>query len=390
MPALSAQQQASQYRLFMVPGMDHCGGGEGASQFDTLGTLDAWATSGKAPERIVATRPTARRRPSGRSRRPAARADVAPAVPVPDVRAVRWRGRRRRCRELRCVAPSADRRRLTRPPCPGPTTVPPCAPPASRASGCARWSASRAASRAGSARSSRSHPDGSITGSLADGCLEKQLASEVAAATGPAVKRFGAGSELIDFRLPCGSGLDVLIDPEPDRDLCRAAVERLDRREEAVLVLPAPGLPMRHYIPALRLQLFGEGPELDALVALAAAAGVEAARARQGRAVARTPPAGLSADPWTAAVLLFHDHEWEQAILEWALATPAFYLGAQGGFEARRTRLERLAANGAAPEQLARIRSPIGAIAHSREPGVLALSVLAEIVGAYEALHPHG
>ena len=234
-------------------------------------------------------------------------------------------------------------------------------------------------------------PDGTITGSLADGCLEKQLASEIAAATGPVVKRFGAGSELIDFRLPCGSGLDVLIDPEPDRELCRAAVERVDQdREEAVLVLPADGLPMRFYIPALRLQLFGEGPELDALVALAGAAGVEvSAHGKDALSLGRRP-AALSADPWTAVVLLFHDHEWELPILEWALETPAFHIGAQGGFEARRTRLERLAERGAAPEQLARIRSPVGLIAGSREPAVLALSVLAEIVGEYEALHPHG
>jgi hypothetical protein len=54
--ALPAAQARNQARLFMVPGMDHCGGGEGASTFDTLGTIDAWATSGKAPERIVATR----------------------------------------------------------------------------------------------------------------------------------------------------------------------------------------------------------------------------------------------------------------------------------------------------------------------------------------------
>ena len=33
--------------------------------------------------------------------------------------------------------------------------------------------------------------------------------------------------------------------------------------------------------------------------------------------------------------------------------------------------------------------SPIGVITHSREPGVLALSVLAEVVGGYEQLHPH-
>jgi len=45
-----------QVRLFMVPGMDHCGGGEGASNYDTLGTIDAWAQGGPAPERIVAKR----------------------------------------------------------------------------------------------------------------------------------------------------------------------------------------------------------------------------------------------------------------------------------------------------------------------------------------------
>jgi xanthine dehydrogenase accessory factor len=234
------------------------------------------------------------------------------------------------------------------------------------------------------------HPDGAITGSLADGCLEKQLASEIAAATGPVVRRFGAGSELIDFRLPCGSGLDVLIDPEPDRAACRAAVERLEARGATGLALPTPLLGERRYVPALQLQLFGEGPELEALVALARAAGIEAGVHGKDALALGRQPAGLAADPWTAAVLLFHDHEWEQAILEWALARPAFYIGAQGGFEARRTRLERLAANGAAPGQLARVRSPIGAIAHSREPGVLALSVLAEIVGEYEALHPHG
>ncbi|HEU4651476.1 MAG TPA: XdhC family protein [Croceibacterium sp.] len=234
------------------------------------------------------------------------------------------------------------------------------------------------------------HPGGAITGSLADGCLEKQLASEVAAATGPVVKRFGAGSELIDFRLPCGSGLDVLIDPAPDVASCRAAVERLEQREEAGLALPAASLPLRRYIPALRLQLFGEGPELEALVALARATGVEAQAHRKDALSLGRRPAGLSADPWTAVVLLFHDHEWEQPILEWALATPAFHIGAQGGFEARRTRIERLAQAGVPPGQLERIKSPIGVIARSREPGVLAISALAEIVGAYEALHPHG
>lgn len=235
--------------------------------------------------------------------------------------------------------------------------------------------------------------DGGIAGNLADGCLERQLASEVRAAPGPLVKRFGAGSSLIDFRLPCGGGLDILIDPTPDVAACREAVARLDAREPAALPLPAsPSLPERHYIPPLRLVLLGEGPELSALRQLAMTSGIAVdchAAGDAALALGRAPQ-GLAVDPWTAVVLLFHDHEWEQAILQWALATPAFFIGAQGGAEARGTRLERLRESGMEPAQLARIRSPVGLIPRSREPGVLALSILAQIVGEYEALHPHG
>ncbi len=41
-------------RLFLFPGMYHCGGGDGFSQFDILTPLMAWVESGSAPERIVA------------------------------------------------------------------------------------------------------------------------------------------------------------------------------------------------------------------------------------------------------------------------------------------------------------------------------------------------
>lgn len=238
--------------------------------------------------------------------------------------------------------------------------------------------------------------DGTITGSLADGCLERQLQREVLEAAGPDpfLRRFGAGSPFIDFRLPCGSGIDILVEPEPDRDLCRAVVARLDAREEGALDLPGPDwlLLQRRYVPPLRLLLLGEGPELASLAALGEAAGLAVEQHRIGDPAMAlgSRPQGLAADRWTAVVLLFHDHEWEQAILEWALDTPAFHIGAQGGAEAREGRMARLAAAGVAPGQLARIKSPIGLIPRAREPGVLAISVLAQIVAEYEALHPHG
>ena len=43
-------------RVFMVPGMGHCGGGDGASTFDMVAPLDAWRTSGTAPQKINASR----------------------------------------------------------------------------------------------------------------------------------------------------------------------------------------------------------------------------------------------------------------------------------------------------------------------------------------------
>jgi feruloyl esterase len=43
-------------RLFMVPGMFHCGGGIGTSTFDTVTPLIRWAEEGKAPDSIPAAR----------------------------------------------------------------------------------------------------------------------------------------------------------------------------------------------------------------------------------------------------------------------------------------------------------------------------------------------
>ena len=46
------------YRLFMAPGMAHCGGGPGPNAFDMLAVLEEWVEKGVAPEQIVATHST--------------------------------------------------------------------------------------------------------------------------------------------------------------------------------------------------------------------------------------------------------------------------------------------------------------------------------------------
>ena len=45
------------YRLFMIPGMNHCTGGDGASEFDYVDALDRWVEQGKAPETLTGHHP---------------------------------------------------------------------------------------------------------------------------------------------------------------------------------------------------------------------------------------------------------------------------------------------------------------------------------------------
>ena len=46
------------YRLFMAPGMAHCGGGEGPNTFDMLASLEGWVEHGKAPGQVIASHAT--------------------------------------------------------------------------------------------------------------------------------------------------------------------------------------------------------------------------------------------------------------------------------------------------------------------------------------------
>jgi len=41
--------------LFMVPGMGHCGGGDGPTEFDGLTALESWHEGGAGPERMLAS-----------------------------------------------------------------------------------------------------------------------------------------------------------------------------------------------------------------------------------------------------------------------------------------------------------------------------------------------
>jgi len=59
------QTAKADVRLYMMPGMEHCHGGRGPSWVNWLAEIDKWATSGKAPEEIVAYWLDEKKQPNG-------------------------------------------------------------------------------------------------------------------------------------------------------------------------------------------------------------------------------------------------------------------------------------------------------------------------------------
>jgi feruloyl esterase len=47
------RNQSDWVRLFMAPGMGHCGGGPGVNTFDSIGTLENWVEKGMAPDQMM-------------------------------------------------------------------------------------------------------------------------------------------------------------------------------------------------------------------------------------------------------------------------------------------------------------------------------------------------
>jgi feruloyl esterase len=54
--ARMGSQQQDWLRLFMVPGMEHCGGGPGPNQVSWMAALERWRESGIAPDRLIVSR----------------------------------------------------------------------------------------------------------------------------------------------------------------------------------------------------------------------------------------------------------------------------------------------------------------------------------------------
>jgi len=90
---------ASFSRLFMAPGMAHCGGGPGPNSFDALEAIDKWVTDGTAPQKLVASHSE-----NGTVDR------TRPLCPYPQVAKWNGAGSTDDAAQFSCAAPQPDRK----------------------------------------------------------------------------------------------------------------------------------------------------------------------------------------------------------------------------------------------------------------------------------------
>lgn len=262
--------------------------------------------------------------------------------------------------------------------------------------------------------------DGQYVGSLSGGCIEQSVVSEALDRLKegrPRVVRFGKGSPYLDIRLPCGGGLDVHFMPLIELDVAQHCKDAIASRKPFSISLPiADGdahlsgeaknrglaflddsISVTHE-PNPKVLLIGHGAAMTSMALLSRQMqfDVEVLTSDQSLAISlsdqqfnvhllKTPDQvkDIDSDPWTAIVFLFHDHDWEGALMAHALRQPHFYFGAMGGRLAHDARQKELQSRGVDADAMQSIRAPIGLFHSSRDPDSLALSTVAEITKAF-------
>lgn len=260
--------------------------------------------------------------------------------------------------------------------------------------------------------------DGRYVGYLSGGCLEQSISIEAQSLIQKKenrLVRYGKKSPYFDVKLPCGSGLDLYfnshLDPKVLRDMFQAHEARIPYslttnlktgvsefsiwKENSKASCRQEDLFNRVYLPAPRLILLGSGPTISALSQLSKTIGLEfqawcpdvysrESLEQLGIHTLSTsaPPQTLfeSLDPYTAVVLVFHEHDCESDILEKVLKSSCFYIGVLGNRDVHRRRLEDLRKRGFGEKDLGRIAAPIGSIKNAKSKTTLAVGILAEIL----------
>jgi xanthine dehydrogenase accessory factor len=259
------------------------------------------------------------------------------------------------------------------------------------------------------------HEDGRFEGSVSGGCVETDIlatAADVIAGAPAQLKIYGvADSAAWEVGLPCGGEIAVLVQPVAPEGFARELFDRIAESRAAGQPFAiatdldsgrsAPGEAggfVNRYDPPRRLLIVGAVQIAQALAGLARELGIDTVvidpRARfltaerfPGVALDDGWPddavAALRPDRSTAVVTLSHDTKIDDPALIAALRAPTGYIAALGSRKSHAARLERLAAAGITPEDLARIEGPAGLDIGAIGPAEIALSIAAAMIQAF-------
>ncbi|MCP4781452.1 MAG: XdhC family protein [Hyphomicrobium sp.] len=260
---------------------------------------------------------------------------------------------------------------------------------------------------------------GDAVGYIASDCLGQALIEEAKAVIEKEqnqLVRFGKGSQYIDIKLPCGSGLDIYFDQalgneqldemlylqrlrlpfvlrtefQCGRSLVQRTAQRPDNRPRAKQTHIC-----RYYYPTPQLLVAGTGPATYYISILARNVGFDAKvitpdtallmqlhrEGLRATGIAKhNDQMVLNLDAFSAAILAFHDHDWELDLLIQILEREVFYVGAVGSARTHRERLSKLEQLGIPESKRARIVGPVGIVRGARSPTEIAISILAEIM----------
>ena len=263
------------------------------------------------------------------------------------------------------------------------------------------------------------HADGRMEGSVSGGCVEADvlaLAHEVMTSGRVERRRYGvADAAAWEVGLPCGGTIEVLVQPVGDEAFPLALFADIETAQQSGLgitvhtdlasgrsgLLPIAGEMgfANHYDAPRRLLVVGAVQIAQSLAQLAATLGIRTTiiDPRSRFLTEERFPGVTLDDRWpdeaisaqrpgrsTAVVTLSHDPKIDDPALVAALAAPSGYIAALGSRRSHAARLERLAAQGIAATDLARIDGPAGIDIGALGAAEIALSIAA---GMIKALH---
>lgn len=259
--------------------------------------------------------------------------------------------------------------------------------------------------------------DGILVGSVSGGCIEDDLVARRREYVGriPQFAAYGVSAEEARrFGLPCGGELEVIIEPE-------VAVAEL----ESLLTAIAAGRVVRRHVdlvtgdwslerghagaecertglrftsvhgPRWRMLVIGASEIAHYLAEVASTVDFQvhvcdpreeyrtAWRAHGALWVEGMPDEAVTAfrpDGHSVVLTVSHDPRLDDMALLEALKSDAFYVGAVGSSRTSAERRKRLGEFDLTPQQIARLRGPVGLAIGSRTPPEIALAILGDLI----------